>query len=132
MTGTMQKHFVTFYSPGTFIAEMTEEPIDSWDVKLAEKRAKKITERYNAKPYGFSFSTRSRNADELDSKVTATSHMYYLSGKIETLAEIKAREPAGILFSNMQCNNWNRIITCKTPYPWTQPLEDGDVVLHEE
>ena len=28
----MQKHFVTFLSPGTFVAETSEKEIDSWDV----------------------------------------------------------------------------------------------------
>jgi len=30
MAKQIQKHFVTFYSPGTFVAETTEKPIKSW------------------------------------------------------------------------------------------------------
>jgi hypothetical protein len=37
----MKKNFVIFYSPGTFFAEDTTEPIDSWDVEKAKKMAKK-------------------------------------------------------------------------------------------
>ena len=48
----VEKHFVTYYSPGTFVAETTEEPIDSWDVEVAKKRAKNIKERYgDEKPF---------------------------------------------------------------------------------
>ena len=104
----MEKHFVTFYSPGTFVAEESTKPIDSWDVKAAMKMARKVKERYNALPYGFRFTTRSRKADELDSKVTATSCLYWLGGKIETLAEVKARatEKDRILVSNMEGNRY--------------------------
>jgi hypothetical protein len=31
----MKRHFVIFYSPGTFVAETTEQKISSWDVKAA-------------------------------------------------------------------------------------------------
>lgn len=31
----MEQHFVTFYSPGTFVAETTAKPVESWDVDLA-------------------------------------------------------------------------------------------------
>lgn len=68
----MQQHFVTFYSPGTFMAEMTEKPIDSWDVKAAVKMAKSVKERYGATPYGFRFTTRGRTDADLDSRVIAT------------------------------------------------------------
>jgi hypothetical protein len=88
----IEKHFVTFYSPGTFVAETTEKPIDSWDIETAKKMAAKITERHGAHPYGFRFSTRSRKDDELDSKVTKTSGRYYLNCKVVTLAEIKNRK----------------------------------------
>src|SRR5208337_1301855 len=109
----VKKHFVTFYSPGTFVSEQTEKPIDSWDIEKAKKMARKIKERYDATPYGFRFSTRSRGDKDLDSKVTATSPMYYLGGKVETLAEVKARatEEDRILVSNMEINGYERIIT---------------------
>jgi hypothetical protein len=81
----MEKHFVRFYSPGTFVAEVTEKPIDSWDVEKAKQLARDIKERYDAKPYGFRFVTYSRAADELDSHEAALSPLYYLGGKVETL-----------------------------------------------
>jgi len=127
----VKKHFVTFYSPGTFVSEQTEKPIDSWDIEKAKKMARKIKERYDATPYGFRFSTRSRGDKDLDSKVTATSPMYYLGGKVETLAEVKARatEEDRILVSNMEINGYERIITNTNSWKCTQPLKPGDVVL---
>lgn len=127
----MEAHFVTFNSPGTFVAEQTTKPIVAWDITLAQSMAREITERHGARPYGFRFTTRTRNADELDSKVTATSPFYYLGGTVETLEQVKARatERDRILISNMECNGWDRIVTTTNGYRWTQPLKDTDVVL---
>lgn len=127
----MKQHFVTFLSPGTLFAESTVKPIDSWDVDTAVKMAKDVTERYGAKPYAFRFSTRARSDKDLDSKVIQTSPTYYLNGTVETLEDIERRNDPkeSILLSNMRSNGWNRVVTTQTPYRWTQPLEDGDVVL---
>lgn len=130
----MKKHFVTFYSPGTFFAEEDTKPIKSWDVATAVKMSKTITQRYGAKPYGFRFSTRERGPKDLDSKETKRSGMYYLNAKIETLEEIKKRKDPSesILLSNMMCNGWTAIVTNKDGdenWPWSQPLEKDDVVL---
>ena len=127
----MKKHFVTFLSPGTFVAEDTTKPIDSWDIEAAKTMARKIKERYGAVPYGFRFTTRSRGENDLDSKVTAESPLYYLGGKVETLAEVKARATADdrILVSNMECNGYDKIITNTNSWRWTQPLQPSDIVL---
>ena len=127
----MQQHFVTFLSRGTFFHEETTKPIDSWDVEAAAKMASEITERYNAKPFGFYFSTSRREDDELDSKRVAKSARYYLGGRIETLAEVKARNDPSerILIVNMENNNRERIIVNTNSWKVTQPLEADDVVL---
>lgn len=127
----MKQHFVTFFSPGTFVAEQSVKPIDSWDVETAVKMAGEVTERHGAKPYAFRFSTRGRSVDELDSKVIKTSPTYYLSGTVETLEDIERRNDPkeSILLGNMRCNGWKRVVTTQAPYGWTLPLEDGDVVL---
>lgn len=132
MDGIMRKNFVVFYSPGTFVAENTERPLPGgWDIELAKSLAREIKERYGATPYGFRFITRARGPEDLDSKQTHRSHMYYLGGKIETLAEVKARATAAdrILVSNMEGNGYERIVTNDNSWRWTQPLEKDDVVL---
>lgn len=126
---SMQRHFVTFYSPGTFVAETTDKPIEAWDVEKAKAMAADIKERYGAVPYGFRFTTRSRKDNELDSSESARSPMYYLGGKVETLAEVEARDPDSILAQNMRSNKYARVVTSTKGWRWTQPLNDGDVVL---
>lgn len=127
----IEKHFVTFYSPGTFVAEESTKPIAAWDVDAAVAMAHAITERYSATPYGFRFTTRSRGENDLDSTVTKTSPLYWLGGTVETLAEVKARatEKDRILVSNMEGNGYARIITNNNSWRWTMPLGDDDVVL---
>lgn len=127
----MEQHFVIFYSPGTFMAEQTTKPIESWDTDQAVEMASEIVERYSARPYGFQFITRSRNDDDLDSKVTDRSPMYFLGGEVETIEEIRdrANPDETILLSNMECNGWDRIVVNKNSWRWTQPLNEGDVVL---
>ena len=109
----MQQHFVTFYSPGTFVSEHTTKPIASWNVATAKRMARHISERYGATPYGFQFTTRARTEKELDSKLVKTSPMYYLGGVVETLADVKARatKDDDTLIWNMETNKIRRIIT---------------------
>jgi len=130
----VKKHFVRFYSPGTFMAEMTERPIDDWNIKQAVRMSKKVMERYNAKPYGFRFITRHRSESQLDSTIVKESPLYYLSGTISTYKDVVLRNDPKeeILRSNMRCNGYKRVITTQTPWRWTQPLQDSDIVLTEE
>lgn len=130
---TIEKHFVTFLSPGTFMAENTTKSVENWDVAAAQAMAETITERYSAVPYGFYFTTRTRGPDDLDSKVTATSPMYFIHCKVETLEEIEARaDPTEhILRTNMRVNGWKSVLVTTRGWRWTQPLRDGDVVLSE-
>lgn len=125
----LSAHFVVFYSPGTMTAENTTKPIACWDVDAAKVMARDITERHGATPYGFKFTTRARSDSDLDSKQVAVSPFYWLGGEIETLAEVEARAPGSILAQNMRCNHWDKVITNRNGYMWTQPLDDKDVVL---
>lgn len=130
----LTQHYVEFFSPGTFVAETSVKPVESWDVDAAVEMARSIQERHGATPYGFRFTTRGREDDELDSRQIAKSGMYYLGGKVETLAEVEARnDPTEeILRSNMRSNDFARIITNTNSWKVTQPLHDGDVVLEFE
>lgn len=131
MKDEISAHFVTFYSPGTFVAETTTKPIANWDVSAATAMAADITERYGARPYGFRFTTRSRGPDDLDSKEASSSNFYYIGCRRMTLEEIESRaDPRdAILLNNMRCNGWKEVVTTKSGWVWTQPLYPGDVVL---
>lgn len=127
----MKKHFVVFFSPGTFVAEQTQKEIESWDTEKAMEMARGIKERYGATPYGFQFVTRERGDGDFDSKETKRSGIYYLGGKIRTLAELEAESDPknSILISNMKGNGWDRVVVNTNSYRWTQPLNAEDTVL---
>jgi hypothetical protein len=129
----MIKHFVHFYSPGTLFSEESVKEIKSWDIELAKKMAGNITERHNATPYGFRFTTQEGGGKNWEPKTTKTSPLYYLGGKVETLKEVKARATADdrILISNMECNRYKKIITNTNSYKTTMPFEEGKDVLLE-
>lgn len=130
----MERHFVRFLSPGSFFAEETVKPIDSWDVDKAIGLSKEIRERYGATPYGFQFLTKARGEEDIDSKVVKSSGVYYINGVVETLEEIKARHDPNnrILVSNMECNGWDKVVTTFSPYRWTQPFNPDDAVVTVE
>lgn len=129
----LTKHFVEFFSPGTFVAETSIRPIESWDIATALKMACDINERYNATPYGFRFLTKSRGDDDLDSREVARSSMHYFGVRVLTRADIEARnDPKDtILLDNMRCNKWDRVVETTNGYKATLPLQDGDIVLSE-
>lgn len=129
----LKKHFVIFYSPGTFVSEQSEKEIDLWDTEKAVAMATEIIERHGARPYCFAFITRGREDTELNSRVIAKSGMYYLEGQIRTIKEIRkqARPSEHVLLANMESNGWNRAVETRTPWKITRPLFNGDVVLKE-
>ncbi len=127
----MHKHFVTFLCPGTLFSEDITKEIESWDIDKAIEISKDIMARHSSKPYGFYFSTKARNEDDLDSKVTSKSGMHYLGGEIFTLDQIKAKnDPSDkILISNMECNHWDRVIENRNSWKITLPFTDKDTLI---
>lgn len=127
----MKKYFVRFFSPGTLFAEQSEQEIDAWDVEKAQRIAEGITERHSAIPYGFQFVTRMRGPDDLDSHIAERSPMYFINCKVETLAEIEARNDPdeAILLSNMRINGYDRVAVTTKGWKWTQAIGPDDVVL---
>lgn len=127
----MQAHFVTFLSPGTFFSEKRELPIESWDVDAAIRMSESIIERHGARPYGFYFTTRGRNDDELDSSQKPKSGIYYLGGRVRTVEDVRrdAKPEEEILLANMERNGYARVVENSNSYTWTAPLKEDDVVL---
>jgi len=128
----MKKHFVVFCSPGTFFDEITEKPIESWNVKEAIKMSTAIKERHGATPFGFYFITRERGKNDLDSHISKTSGTYFLGGQILTLNEVKAlnNKDYRILISNMEGNEIDRIIINTNSWKVHKPFMKGDTLLN--
>mgnify|MGYP000844985273 CR=1 FL=1 len=127
----MIKKYVVFLSPGTFVAEKTTLEVKSWNIEEAKEKAKTIKERYNATPYGFYFINKKQDKPFGKIKVIKQSNMYYLGGIIKTLEEIKKENNPknNILISNMENNKFDRIIINNNSWEWTQPFNEGDIVL---
>lgn len=126
----MKKEFVVFLSPGTFVSEQSEKEIKSWDTDKAMEMAHEITERHGATPYGFYFKTRGRNDNDLDSKTIKESGMYFLGGRILTLADVKKEMPnERILISNMEGNGYKRVIINTNSWKSVHPFNDDDTLL---
>ncbi len=134
------RHFVTFYSPGTFFAESSSREIGEWDTRKAVELSEEIVERYNARPYGFRFETRACAPDVDDGqggvipgaqKTIKTSGLHFLGGKLETVDQIAKRNDPGeeILLGNLRINDWP--IVCVNTNSWksVQPFEADSVVV---
>lgn len=130
----MTKHFVTFYSAGTFVYEATTRPIDSWDVPTAVDMSKTVVERYNSTPYSFRFTTREYCGADLDSAISARSPLYYLRGRIETREQVEARNDPNEQFlrDNMRCNKIDRVWVTDAPFRTVHLFHATDVLLNEE
>lgn len=131
MADPVEKHFVEFASPGTFVPETTLKEIDSWDVEKAIAMSRDVLERYNARPFGFRFITRSRGPNDLDSSVSTKSPFYWLGGRVRTVEEVLAgSDPSeDILRSNVRINGVRRIIENGNSWKHTSILNDDDIVL---
>lgn len=138
-----RRHFVTFCSPGTFVAEMSSRPIEAWDPVEAVNLSEKIIERHGAKPYGFRFETRivAEPVDdgeggklEVQSKTVETSGLYHLGGKLETIDEVEHRNDPKekIMRSNMTGNRIPIVVVNTHSYRSTQPFNEEDFVVDAE
>ena len=127
----IKKHFVEFLSPGTFVSEVSQKPIDAWDVYAAVAMAKDISERHGARPYGFRFLTRGRGDNDLDSTVLDQSGIYYLGGTVRTADEVlSGSDPKEeVLRSNVRINGIKRIIVNNNSWRVTAALHECDTVL---
>lgn len=127
----MEKHFITFFAPGTFVAEQETKEIVAWDVDAAVRMAGEITMRYGARPYAFRFFTKARGEKDFEPKTSKSSNLYYLGGKLRTLAEVERdNDPKEeILRSNMRINKIDRVITNDNSWRFTGPFDGDDVLL---
>lgn len=136
-----REHRVTFMSPGTFFSEATTQVIPSWDVAEACQRARNVVERYNARPYGFRFSTWLTHPPvpdgeggelKVESRRVGESGLHFLGGEVKRYADIADTEANVILRTNLRGNDWPLLVEGKSPYLWSIPFRDDDVVVHPD
>lgn len=130
----MKKHYVDFFSPGSFVSEQTTRELlgpDVGSVVVAVNLARTIKERYDARPFGFQFVERERGPDDFGSYEVFRSGMYFLGGTVLTLGDVIARnDPKDkILISNMRVNNIARIVENTNSWTSVHALTSKDVVL---
>jgi hypothetical protein len=136
-----KKHFVTFYSPGTFFHETTTKEIAERDPKLAVAMAETILERYGAKPWGFCFESR-MCADPVPDGMGgempgptkpipgSETGYYFLGGTVITLDDVEARaeKSEDVLRSNMR-NNWPICVDNRNSWRSVNPFTEKDVIV---
>lgn len=137
-----RKHTVTFFSPGSFVAETTTKDIGEWDTREAMRMAGGIVERYGARPAGFYFMTLV-TADpvpdgaggflDVTPRLEKTSGSYYINGTALDLAGVELLHGAeSILARNMRCNHWDRVVTTSNGYSMTSIFNDADAIVNAD
>ncbi len=132
------RHFVTFYSPGTFTSESTTKEIPEPHPPLAARLAREVEERHGAKPYGFRFETRITHDPipdgiggtlRVESKMIAKTGTYYLTGTVRAYSEIPQTKETSILRSNMRCNDWPLVVENTNSYRAMLPYGAEDRIV---
>jgi len=124
-----EKHFVTFYSPGTFVSETSTKEIDSWNVDQAVAMARSIKERHGAVPFGFAFETQV--SDGWEPKTVRKSGMYYLGGRLLTIDDIPDTRENETLRWNMKYNHIETVIENTNSWKTTMPFDKNKDTLLE-
>lgn len=140
----MKKHYVWFYSPGTFYDEIDSKPIETFgDLQTAVELVKSINQRYGAKPYGFRFITmlemdpvRDQETGEIlevQSKKIEETGTYFINGRLRKYDEVVAENDPeeSILRDNMRCNDMLIVVETRNSYRHTAPFREEDFVINE-
>jgi len=134
----MRKHYVEFFSPGTFFNESTLKPIDSWDIAKAVEMANETQERHGAKPYGFEFKTMLEQPDVSDGeggllpvmpKKVDESGLHWLGGELMLFHEISPSDDTRILRDNMRCNRWPFVVVNNNSYRYTMQFDEDACIV---
>lgn len=129
-------YYATFYSPGTLFSESSTVKVDSLDLIDVLKKAKTISERHGAKPYGFVLEEREEGSIvkdgetyKLEPKTKWKSGTHFITGKILTLEDIPDTSENSILRSNMRGNNYGAVVENRNSWKVTMPFEKKDLLI---
>jgi hypothetical protein len=133
-----RKHYVEFFSPGTFVSESSVRPLESWDIAAACEIANGIQERHNAKPYGFRFKTMLTANPVPDGeggtlavqpREVAKSGMHFLGGRLIRYEHVPDDKEHSILRSNMRSNNYPVVIENTNSWRFTGEFAEDAVIV---
>jgi len=139
----MKKHYVWFYSPGTFYDEIDSKPIETFgDVQTAVEMSKNIDQRYGAKPYGFRFVTmlkmdpvRDQETGEIlevQSKKIKETGTYFINGRLRKYDEVVAdNDPKESILRNNRRSRCPIVVETRNSYRHTAPFREEDFVINE-
>jgi len=119
-------HYIRRYYPGLMVSNNSAEEVSSRDPHQIQPKRNM---------YGFMFFDKVEVTTEAngESVVTLSKQMnesptYYHGGRVLSQSDVaKMGSRYNILLSNMQCNEWDRVIQIRAGSCF--PLRDGDVVL---
>jgi hypothetical protein len=112
---------VTFYSPGTFFCEQSSFEVEGRDLSKCAAMAKTdVTERYNAKPFGFRFE---------DGNGKKLSGMHYLTGRVITYDEVPDDAEHRIMRCNMRDPLQCVVVENTNSFRYTGEFAEKDVIL---
>jgi hypothetical protein len=115
--GNSEMTVVTFYSPGTFVAEYREIHTLMTDPNEIKLLGQEIVERHGAKPHSFTI--------EGDPKT-----YWFGKNKVIAYADIPDTKENEVLRWNMQFNQWSHIIENSNSWKFTAPYNpEKDVIL---
>lgn len=123
------KHYVTILYPGLLFPEERTRPV-------AARDPDQVLKSLESSAFAFSFFDREEvNAGDevLRGDPKNRSGLYYLGKEYsaeEVIAEYQGREAYRVLVSNVQVNEYSRMVHCRTGN-W-RPLLEGDVVIPAE
>jgi len=120
MAGT--KTFVEFLYPGVMFDETSVS-----EVKTRDWKKLNVPER----AFGFRFFDIMETEEDgvkLQSSRLNQSPIHYYGGRVMTIDEVREEMPeARILISNMECNNWHKVVCCRTGN--FKPFENDDIFI---
>lgn len=133
---TKQYYLVTYYSPGTFFSEVSSYKFDEFSLKQFVQKSKQITERYNAKPYGFSVEKYEVIVDLPDGfeckpkLLEKAGGTYYINGKAVFSKDLD-KQKEDIFISNLERNSQGVGIVSTNSYRFNSFFYEWDFVIND-